>query len=549
MAILSTLKQGDLGSWKSLDEFLEALRLRETGAVGALGLALAAEPSEHKELANMRGATPILLSVAGDLKVPKGARLLAARALLEVGLPDPELAELLFQGGDLLTDPRLGSHAKRLAEGGLPAALKTQGEQIRKVGDRAEAFTRAAHAASSVLGKDRVKELLAAQGSVSAGVSAALFALGGELAEGDRALWQKHFVDLCTKFKKAPAAAKRMGLVTPWPPFLPDAFAPLIKAAEEATASVQTTDVLTRPKGGLGAPIASTQAPASTGKSAPQSLAPQAAPPLPKPPPPQPVPSRMTTQHLGSSKTLAPAINRGTQRGRPAPGVTPPPDGPVDPLEKALPRNMPALIPRPSVAATEEASRATGGPRPGEAGSTEPAPLGAERSRVPAGVLRALKESNSISLPDGSIYTGKEPLRFDPKGKRIPHPHRWADTSRELEWQEPVLPPPVLRDPGRAAVVPGPFALRMKSLFDNRPEGVDRLSAAAEARAAMVGNEQLIAELTRELSHARWKGKRLSEEQRAKLRTLSMDESASAAARSAAQAVLVARPGQQNEPL
>ena len=58
----------------------------------------------------------------------------------------------------------------------------------------------------------------------------------------------------------------------------------------------------------------------------------------------------------------------------------------------------------------------------------------------------------------------------------------------------------------RAAVAPGPFAPRMRSLFDDRPEAVERLCAAIEARAAIHGLPAALEELGRELSQPRWKG-------------------------------------------
>jgi hypothetical protein len=60
----------------------------------------------------------------------------------------------------------------------------------------------------------------------------------------------------------------------------------------------------------------------------------------------------------------------------------------------------------------------------------------------------------------------------------------------------------------RAAVAPGPFVQRMRSLFDDRPEAVERLCAAIEARAAVHGLPAALEELGRELSQPRWKGMR-----------------------------------------
>jgi hypothetical protein len=48
----------------------------------------------------------------------------------------------------------------------------------------------------------------------------------------------------------------------------------------------------------------------------------------------------------------------------------------------------------------------------------------------------------------------------------------------------------------------------MRSLFDDRPEAVERLCAAIEARAAVHGLPAALEELGRELSQPRWKGMR-----------------------------------------
>ena len=60
----------------------------------------------------------------------------------------------------------------------------------------------------------------------------------------------------------------------------------------------------------------------------------------------------------------------------------------------------------------------------------------------------------------------------------------------------------------RAAVAVGPFARRIEALFQDRPEAVERLCAAVEARSAVRGLPAAIEELAREVSQPRWNGRR-----------------------------------------
>src|SRR5262249_56621999 len=84
----------------------------------------------------------------------------------------------------------------------------------------------------------------------------------------------------------------------------------------------------------------------------------------------------------------------------------------------------------------------------------------------------------------------------------------------------PLLPPtPDAPKVRRARAALGPFALRLQSLFEDRPEAVERLCAAIEARAAVRGLDAALGELDRELSQPRWKGRR-SEEHTSELQSL-----------------------------
>src|SRR5436189_268533 len=82
---------------------------------------------------------------------------------------------------------------------------------------------RAVHAAASAVGQARVAELLAEAPALHAGARAGLFALGlGELPEGHRTGWARLLDETCAAFRRAPQAARRVGLAPPWPPNLPE---------------------------------------------------------------------------------------------------------------------------------------------------------------------------------------------------------------------------------------------------------------------------------------------------------------------------------------
>src|SRR4051812_14777223 len=223
MSVLATLRQDRAGEWKSLGDFLRELRHRQAAALAALGGALSAPAEEHTELAEHGDAGAILLEVAGDLRVPKGARLAAARCLLEAGIEAPFIGRLFIGAGDLVTDPRLGAAGRKLVESGLPVALRLEGEAAQ-IALEAGAFARAVHAGASAVGRARIEELLAGAPELHAGAIAARFALGlQDLPAGHRTGW-KRLLDLtCGAHRRAPAAAKRVGLVPPWPPNLPEA--------------------------------------------------------------------------------------------------------------------------------------------------------------------------------------------------------------------------------------------------------------------------------------------------------------------------------------
>jgi hypothetical protein len=130
----------------------------------------------------------------------------------------------------------------------------------------------------------------------------------------------------------------------------------------------------------------------------------------------------------------------------------------------------------------------------------------------------------------------REALRFDPLGKRIPRADRWSD--EEFQWETPVLPSSELPPPPRVRPSPGPFAARLQSVLEDRPEAVDRLCAAAQARAAVRGDDGMQRELSAELASGRWQQKRLPPEQAKRLHAVAGGGDHPASWRSAARLIL-----------
>ena len=466
MPVLSTLRQDRAGEWTSLDDYLRGLRHRETSALAALANVLSAPAHEQQELAGHANAGAVLLEIACDLRVLKGARLAASRCLIEAGIEAPFVGHLFAGAGDLVTDPRLGGCARKLVESGLPAALQL-GDDTARITLAAGSFARAVQAGASAVGQARVKELLAAAPELHAGAIAGRFALGlEELPENQRAGWKRLLEQTCAAHRRAPEAAKRMGLAPAWPPNLPDAFAPMVREAEQQAAGVETVDAArSRPPAPPPAPEA------ERAKE--------------KPPPPP------------GGKTLAPPIRRSAFR-----------------------RALGSVVEVPTVAP----------PKPMDAVSARPA---AARPQPGAGEERDRRAPLPIPpLPP----RGGDELRFDSRGRRIPRADRWKDDG--FEWETPVLPSPELPPPPRVPSSPGPFAQRLRSILDDVPEAVERLCAAAEARASVHGEEGLLRELSAELSREVWRGRTLPPEQAQRLRAVMREPAHPAPWRAAAAKLL-----------
>ena len=476
MAILAALKKESAGLWPSLDDYLREVRHRETSALSALSAALTATPEEQKELAEAEDAGAILLDLASDLRVPKGARLAAARCLLEAGIAGVLLGQLFIGAGDLVTDPRLGAAARKLVEGGLPAALQIRGE-VALVTLAAGSFARAAQASAFAVGQARAKELLAGAPEGHAGAAAAIFALGqGDLPQGHREHWEKLLADTCAKNRRAPAAAKRMGMAPAWPPNLPDAFAPLVQEAEKKNEGVVAADAAANPALlKRSSPLPTSP---STGRPVQKGLV---APPL-----------KPALFPGAAAKTAAPAIKRSPFRK---------PIGMVVEVPTTLP-------PKPMSEVKGRVMGPAPGPQRPHLETREDAPLLMKSSPLPLGALPSRQ---------------KEQVRLDPAGRKLSRPDRWEDNN--FEWDAPVLPSSNLPPPMRAAVAEGRFTQRVLSIFEDRPEAVDRLCAAAEARAALSGEEELLRELSAELARKRWQDKRAPREQLARLRAIEAEAS------------------------
>jgi hypothetical protein len=458
VALLATLKKDRLGDWATLADFADDLRRRDTAALAALANVLGAPADEQRELS---ASIDVLVDVARDLRVPKGGRLAAARCALEGGVAGDRLAQLFVGAGDLATDPRLGAAARRLAETGLAAAL--QAGLGREVSLDAGSFARAVHAAASAVGKDRVRELLDGVAPDHAGAAAGRFALElRDLSEQQRAAWRKLLVDACAAFRRAPSAARRLGLAPPWPPNLPEAFAPFVAEAEGTAAGLSPIDAAASPAVG--------KRPRAATADEPQSGPAAALPATGSAPGARPPPAARGVQELGTKRLAAPIRQSPVRRSI---GTV------VEPPVASAPRTMPPI---------GRAPRETAPPPPKCAPLPGLAPLPSRAS------------------PD---------VRYGPDGRRMPREDRWR--TDQWEWETPVLPPSTLPPPRRAAIARGPFEVRVQALFAGRPEAVERLCAAVEARAAVSTTAGAVDELARELTRPQWHGRRVAREQLVRL--------------------------------
>jgi hypothetical protein len=450
MALLSALKKDRLGGWPTVADYLADLKRRETNSVAALAAALAATPEEQRELGEGNGLA-ILVEVASDLRIPKTSRIAAARCAIEAGASSDMAGSLFVGAGDLAPDPRLGNCASKLVEIGLPAALRMSA--THGVSLQAASFALAAQAAASVVGRARIEEMLAAAPETHAGKVGASFALGAApLPEAHREKWAKLLREMCAAHRRAPAAARRVGLVDPWPPNLPEAFAALVREAEQATANVTAQNVPT-----------------------------------------------------GEVKRAPPEAPRPSAQAAAAPASPAYAAGPASAAQVSLPR-------APSSATVTELGKKMG------------PPIRPSLFRRPTGtVTEGPRTAAPKPMPPASPQSART-------AAATPSPSAPADTAPKVEPEKiPVR---------KARAADGPFAPRIASLFDDRPEAVERLCAAVEARAALQGLAAALAELERELSRLPWKERRATREQ---LDRLAAAERAGHPAWQAAAALLLTR--------
>src|SRR5438105_1721096 len=100
--------------------------------------------------------------------------------------------------------------------------------------------------AAAPAGRVRIEELLATAPPDHAGKLAATFALGAApLPAAHQQQWANLLRELCVAHRRAPEAARRLGLIAPWPPNLPSAFSDLMRQAEQAAAPVTSPGAAT----------------------------------------------------------------------------------------------------------------------------------------------------------------------------------------------------------------------------------------------------------------------------------------------------------------
>ncbi len=230
MALIAWLKREGFGAYDSLDDFTGELGRRSTSALGALAAALVARPEELAELGKGNGHG-ICASIVGDLRVAKGARLAALKAVLLAGAGG-QLAKLFAGAFDLSADPRLADADRQYL---VASGLKAFVESVPPTTLNLEVLRGAAAAATAVQagGRAAVQQVLAAFPASHTPVATARHAaLGEPLAAELEQRWLELLVKQYRAAKNAPPAAKRLGRAPEWPPVVPGAMAHLLEKAQ-----------------------------------------------------------------------------------------------------------------------------------------------------------------------------------------------------------------------------------------------------------------------------------------------------------------------------
>lgn len=420
MALIAWLKREGFGSYATLDEFVGELARRSTSALGGLGAALVgASPADLAEVGQGTGQN-VCTDVVRDLRVPKGARLAALKAVLSARA-GAQASRLFAGASDLLGDARL-SQADReyLLRSGLKGLLDAIPSEAVNV-----ELLRGAHAAAECAkagSETVVREIVGAFPATHASVQTIqAAALGERLPEELAARWLDVLTRQCKAARNAPPAARRLGTAPEWPPMAPDTFRPLLTKAEDAAGAPKTT-----------------AGPAALGATELPSRAP--APPATKPAGPE-----------------RPRLGAGLQEGVTRTGTSPGTVG--KPLP---PGSVPRTIPRGVV---------TEGPRP-------PPAAKADGPKVQPPLRARGKGGSGAAQPEPEASYTSDAIQVDPARLR----------STPIVSRPPNLDVPLMRLR---------FGEQIDLLARRGTRALERLMAAFDARAAIVGTQTALVELER----------------------------------------------------
>lgn len=300
VALVVWLKREGFGSYATIDDFVGELARRSTSALGGFGAILASKQAEDVKEAAQGNGQVVCVELVRDLRMPKGARAAALRALLLAGM-GAHLPRVFAGSSDLFADVRVPEADRPyLCKTGLTKFLEAQKPDAVTL-ELARGAASAAEAVK-VVGIDAVREVVQAFPVSHVAALTCRHAALGEALDPDLA---RRWLELLTKqfkaAKAAPAAAKRLGTAPEWPPVVPDVFRPLVEQIEKGTAPVPAAPA-------PAAPVATPAAPTPT--ATPAAAAPKMVAPL-RPargraPEPEPEPER----YVGDAKAVAPEALR-----------------------------------------------------------------------------------------------------------------------------------------------------------------------------------------------------------------------------------------------